>query len=362
MPESIDNTNPITLMESKRTKHMEISDQDLVSICLDTKITPQELLEGWDEFFRRFVRLIHNKIKSTLWDCADKKDGFWTDEDTIWDIHAELVHKLVKKGILQNCTDLTGLKPWLKTVTENQAVQWLRENGRLRNMPKRNAEDGMLPLEDPLYDDDENITLGDVIKSRHDIYRLDRINLEKILAQLDELKNSTKQTGQRDYWIMRLSIIAQLPLTKVDIADFLQFCPLPETEAKQKLDEMITTTESREKKREAKIGLSIVRESQLRRLESHYNYVSKHDDAKAQQVAEKIEKVAAWQVKLLKEGMVIPRPFNADIAAVVGIDPDQKDYVTRIIQRTREKLTLSEEEKEKTENLQECQILEIMSL
>jgi len=362
MPETINDSTLVTLMESKQTRHMEISDHELAKLCLDSTLSPHEQLECWDEFFRRFIRLIYEKIRSTLRVYGDKNGVLWKDEDVIWDINAELVYKFVKKGIIQTCTNLTGLEPWLYTVTENQTIQWLRDNGRLRNLPKKNAEEVMIPIDEPVYDEDGNVTQGHIIKNRRDIYRLERINLEKILGRLDELKNSPKQTKLRDYWVMRLSIIAQLPLTKDDISDFLKFSPLPEQEASQKLDEIIATTERLEKKREGKLGLSIVRESQLRRLESSYNDFIKHDEIKAQEIAKTIEKITGWRVNLLKAGMVIPRPSNAEIAAVLGIDPKQKDYVTTIIQRTRVRLTLSDEEKKKTENLEECQILDAMSL
>jgi len=362
MPELIHNANPINLIESKLTKFMNISDQDLADLCLDLTHTPNERLEIWDEFFRRFFRLINNKIKSTLWDCGDKESQLWMDEDIIGAIHADLLNKFVIKEILKSCTDLSGLKPWLKTVTENQTIQWLRDYGRLRNLPKNIAEGGMQSLDEPVYDDDGNVTHGDIIKSRQDIYRLERMYLEIVLERLDELKNSTKKTGQRDYWVMRLSIIAQLPLNKADIDDFLKFCPLSEQEAKQILDKLIVTTDRREYKREAKLGLAVIRECQLRRLESQYNELIKYDTAAAQLIAVDIEKIDKWQNRLLEEGKVMIRPVNADVAALVGIAPDQKDYVSRIIQRTREKIKLSVEEKKNAKDILDCQIIEIMSL
>ncbi len=363
MNDSSSYVNPITHMESSRTKLTDLSDQELASLCLNADPTPRERLDGWDEFFRRFVRLIHDSIKANLRENADQNGGFWMDEDIVWDIHAEIVGKLVKKGILQSCTDLAGLRPWLRTVAENQAVQWLRDNGRLRNLPKKNAEDGTLSLDEPMSDDDDNFTLADTIMNRRDVYRLERMHLEKILERLDVLKNSDKQTERRDYWIMRLSIITQLPLSGEDKSDFLLFCLLPEWEAIQKLETLIAATDKREKKREAKLGLSVVRESQLRRLESQYNELCNYDDIKAAQVAEKIKKISGWQAKLLKAGMVIPRPPNVELAVLVGLTPGQKDYVTRIIQRTREKkLTLSEEERDSNESTPECQLLEVMSL
>ena len=362
MSELIRNTNPINLIESKLTKYMDIADRDLADLCLDVTHTPNERLEIWDEFFRRFYRLINNKIKSTFWDCGDKEGRFWMDDEIIGTIHADLLKKFVINDILKTCTDLSGLKPWLKTVTENQTIQWLREHYRLRNLPNNTVEECMQSLDEPVFDEDGNVTHGDIIKSRQDIYRLERMYLEMVLDRLDELKNSTKKTEQRDYWVMRLSIIVQQPLSKTDIDDFLQFCPLSEQEAKQKLDKLIATTDRREYKREAKLGLAVIRECQLRRLESQYNELIKYDTAAAQLIAVDIEKIDKWQNRLLEEGKVMIRPLNADVAALVGIAPDQKDYVSRIIQRTREKIKLSEEEKENAKNMHECQIMEIMSL
>lgn len=318
---------------SNGIRHMQInftSDSDLVLLCRAGD------REAWNEFFRRFLPLIKSSIRRTLKVYATSDDqSYYYGLDAVSEITEQLVIKLYPKGILDQLVDISGLHPWLRTVVTNLTIDWLIAQGRLKHAARREVEGGMLSLDKPLNDDTDT-TLADTLAL--DIPSTQEIHdyLEMLLQTVDAKSN------RRDYWIVRLSIISQIPLELEEESALADFSPLPPDSAQQLIQSMIEDVERRTKECDSKLGLAIVLGSELRRLQ-YVMWEMRGDDtphglAKIDRLKQECICLEKRRIKLLVDGMKIPRPRNSEISALVGIVPEQESQVSTVLTRSRKYL------------------------
>jgi DNA-directed RNA polymerase specialized sigma24 family protein len=298
----------------------------------------------WNEFFRRFIPIIKWTIKNTVGSLAN-------DEDVVWDIHEKLVRMLYNEDLLSMCTDPSGLRPWLKTVTKHLALDWLVAKGRKKNLSREQLERDTVSIFGPvgISNNGDEIQLIDTITDtsspspdKNLIFQLEKTFLEIAQEQLDLMRHGTKPVEIRNYWVLRLSILSQLPLTPDELDELVQYSPLLDAEAFQKLQDISQDLRSRGVKRDAKIGRAQELFSELRELEKQLRWYFSDDTAsgiKTRQSLEKqLKKVIRLRNERLAEGLKIPRPSNRGIAELVGIPTDQSDQISKILERQREKL------------------------
>lgn len=308
-----------------------ISDSDLVLLC---KLGDRE---AWDVFFRRFLPLIKSSIRKALkqHDSSDEKSYYGLD--AVGEITELLIFKLYPKGILDLLVNISGLRPWLKTVVKNQTIEWLIAQGRLKHATRREVETGMLSLDAPLNQDTDS-TLADTLADTIDV---DIPGFQETQDYLEMLLHSVEdKSNRRDYWIVRLSIISQIPLEQSEEDSLVDFSPLSPTSARQLIQDMIEDVERRTNECDAKLGLAISLGSELKRLQ-YILWDMRGDDtphglAKYEQIQEECNEIEKRREKLSHDGMRIPRPRNAEIAALVGILPKQESLVTTVLTRSRE--------------------------
>lgn len=301
------------------------SDQEVVSLCIKGR------QEAWEEFYTRFAPDIRRAIEHTLFFSSDLDSFDWKFEESVWDINENIVRKFCEDGFLSKCVDPSGIRQWLKTVATNQARDWLKERGRLKNLPKQQTEEGMRSLEEPLYEDSE-ITLGETISDETDVDRALRRYLASVLDEIDRLDN------KRDFWIVRLSLVAALPLTREEAGDLATFSPLAAETVRETLERIISSAEERDAKRAADLGRGVLLWHQLRRLESELRMslrdTSPEGVRKCEELRGNIDRKQKRRELMLAAGKKIPRPSNREIAGLVGI-PDEQ-YVTTILRRVRD--------------------------
>ena len=310
-----------------------ISDSDLVLQCKTGN------REAWNEFFRRLRPLIKSSIRKALkqYDSSDEKSYYGLD--AVGEITELLIFKLYPTGILDQLTNISGLRPWLKTVARNQTIEWLIAQGRLKHATRREIETGMLSLDTPLNQDTDS-TLADTLA---DTQNIEIPGFQETLDYLEMLLQSVEdKPNRRDYWIVRLSIISQIPLEQSEEDSLVDFSPLPSTSARQLIQDMIEDVEQRTNECDAKLGLAISLGSELKRLQ-YLLWDMQCDDtphglAKFRQIQEECSKIEKRREKLSEDGQRIQRPRNAGIAALVGIAPKQESFVTTVLIRSREKL------------------------
>ena len=353
MSEKIDKKTCIDTIESAYSELTELSDQSIMDQCLDSKP------DAWNEFFRRYARLLYTAIQNTLRLYGNPKMHPWDDEDIIGDIHDELVIKLISNNQLEKCK-ADYLRPWLGRMAINQTISWFRERGRDKRLPGLSAEHFMTSLDDTVFDDYET-TMADMLSSDDDtinmtllfpeefdpnerdrsvdtIYRLERFYLDHILSRIDAMKYEGKQNSVRDYWIMRLSIIIQHPLDPEEIEQLQAYSPLVGSDVSKKLRKMMISGDRKASQRDAELGRAIINWHKIRRLEAEFSLLDNTDSAQAHKMLEEIRELNRKHSELMEDGKKIPHPQYIDIAELVGISADQKDYVCTILKRTRKLL------------------------
>lgn len=303
------------------------SDQEVAGLCLEGR------RDAWEEFYARFAPDIRRAIEHTLLFSSDLDSFDWKFEESVWDINENIVRKFCEEGFLSKCSDPSGIRQWLKTVAANQARDWLKERGRLKNLPKQQTEQGMRSLDEPLYDDSET-TLGETISDETDIDRTLRCYLGNVLDEIDRLDN------RRDFWIMRLSLVAAMPLIPEETGELAAFSPLPEQTVREMLERVVASVEERDAKRSTDLGRGVLLWHQLRRLEGELRVALRDSSPEAVRKCEELRENIARKTKrreqMLTAGKKIPRPSNREIAALVGITEEQ--YVTTILGRVRDAL------------------------
>lgn len=302
----------------------KISDQQLVRLCLEND------RPAWEEFFRRFIPTIKNAIKEKL--GLSGRPNLCFDEEVLWNIHEKIVVKLYNKGILRQCAKPSGLRSWLKTIAHNQTTDWLKEQGRKKRLPQRAAECSTLSLFAPLKRNPDltlEATLADKSESDEEL----RTYLDKILKDMDQIEDEKK------YWILRLSIVAHLPLLQEELAKLATYSGHSESTLKSHFEKIMPKLEAKEQQRLVALGKAVLMWHEIRRLE--YKLVemgkdlSKETEIKIKRIETEIEKKNKRREDLLKKGGRLSKPSNRDIAKIVGLPENKVAQVSNILIRAR---------------------------
>jgi DNA-directed RNA polymerase specialized sigma24 family protein len=322
----------VSVTPANGINHMQLkftSDTDLVLLCKSGD------RKAWNEFFRRLMPLIKTTIRRTLKVDDNVEDPTFYGLDVVSEIMLLLLIKFYQKGILDQLEDISGVRPWLKTVVKNITKEWLISQGRLKHATSRVVRRRMRSLDAPLNQDTDATLL--------DTFDLDIPDNQDIRDYIETLLHVVEaKANRRDYWIVRLSLISQISLDSDEESSLIDFSPLPQDPARQLIQDMIMDVESRTKKCDAKLGLAITLGSELE-LTQYILWEMRGDDTpqgldKINELERKCLQLEKRRKKLILEGIKIPRPRNAEIAVLVGIDPKQESNVTTILTRSREKL------------------------
>lgn len=321
---------------------LAISDQELVRLCVERGG------DEWDGFFLRFTDLLQLSIKSALRQYGDSLRRPWEDEDVLWDIHERLINKFCKKKLLEKCVEPSGIRRWLMTVAANQAIDWLKEKGRLKELPRSQAEGAMRSLNEPVYPDSE-ITLGETIRSEVDLYHEERYYLEEVLTEIDNFRRSGKRSDNQKYWVIKLSILASLSLQQEEITELSAYSQLAESTIIDKLDKITSLLEQRLAQREAKLGHAVLLWNKARRLEGQIEEL-KNDNSpatmgKCETLRSQLRDALHKREALLADARKVPRPSNREIAGLIGIPAKKEGQVTTIMQRVRSTLARNDKKR-----------------
>ena len=310
-------------MASNTCDIQDLTDLELAEICLSTD------RDEWNEFFRRFTPHFSKTIISTLKSYGSRYSEISPDDDIIWDIQEKLLVKFFKGGLLSRCEDLSGLRSWLKKVAENQTRDWLKQTGRLKELPKQHFEDSLQSLDAALYEDGDEavVTLNDYATTAIDpdgalatlgseeykVFQLDRQYIDMVQHVLLMLQQSEKDSDQRSFWIARLCCLAPWPIEQSEIDSLTEFSPLPPEEMAKKLTEMKKDVERREARRAVSMGRAVAYWHAIRHFEARCN-VLRHDDSPwavslCAELSQKISTIESRRNDALKIGLKIPRLY-----------------------------------------------------
>jgi DNA-directed RNA polymerase specialized sigma24 family protein len=300
----------------------DLPDKELVTFCLKNH------RPAWEEFFKRHIQLIKHAIKGKL-----REHGFGyldDDQDIVWDIHEKIVKKLYGRGLLRQCVNPEGIQPWLMTVAQNQTVEWLVWQGREKRRPQKQEEALMAYLSD-LIKGTSGLTLGDTLSSESGT---DRDLVEYAEGTLEELSNIGHD---KKLWVLRLSILDQLPLSSEEFINLSYFCGLPEDYVRSRITVMMQQVAAKEVERIKASGRAVILWYQIRREEAlilkRDSYSS--DPSETEQLECEMQKKMKNREQLLKDGRRLSRPANRDIAELVGLSEDQAERVSVYLRRAR---------------------------
>lgn len=308
----------------------ELSDADLAALCL------LHQRAAWEEFFKRFSPVLKKAIRSTFNRCGAGELG--EDIDVIMDIHAEIVEKLYAKGSLRKCLVLSGLHAWLISVAVNQTFGWLRQRGRLKNLPQLQVEQLMRSLDAP-FGADPDFTLRDAIEDEgaafdvqvHEV--LTRLYLESLLDALDKIKSSTNR------WILRLSILGKLSLSEDEVEKLQSISPLPPDQLRLYVSEVEYSLAERERERQKDFGKIVLCWHQMRRCEAKIASLLYGAPSDSIPEIEKLKQESIDIERMRNELIVgcrsLLRPSNLEIACIVGIPEEKCDNVSQYLKRAR---------------------------
>lgn len=320
----------------------ELTDQQLADACKAGN------RQAWNEFFDRFRPLIRRSIAGLLLRRSTSNMFIADDDDIVWDIHEKVVIKLYRDGGLSGCRDTRGIRPWLRTVAENQARDWLKGLDTIERLPEMDAEHGMISLDAPVAAGNKttNIELIDSNEvDKNDGFFEFESNCydhesNDFFSEL--LQEIAMITDRRKYWILRLSVLIEDSLSQDEIEELVRFSGLSEVEARVKIQEMVDDIDLKREKRETDLGRLVLYHHQQIHLARKLALAKEDRTGKSNKLVDELNGKIAVKVRqrnnLIKELSRVPKPSNQAIAELVGIPMSKDGQVTTILTRLQEKI------------------------
>lgn len=305
----------------------------LVRMCLRSE------RPAWEEFFNRYIPLIKRGIRNVL----DREGNFVSQDEldeTTSDIYEKVVVKLVRGGILNNCKTLHIIEPWLITVAGNQAYDWLREQSRKKRLPEKYAKSGTRSLEE-VVNTKTGCTLSDIIPAPPTFTEA-REEYSANIGWLEDVFQVLHDMNPKKRWILRLSLVAVIPLSVQEREDIGSFSALGRSECDQYLCRILADIRHKKEARAKAMGKAVILWYELQNLEARKSAVENNctDETRGKllQLSAKIKSVSTRRLKLLEEGNRLCLPAHADIAAIIGIPEDKVQQVSIYLRRARQTL------------------------
>jgi len=318
---------------AEATELGKVKTETLVQMCLRNE------RPAWEEFFRRYIPLIKRGIRKRL-----NQDSNFLGQDDIDEaisaIYEKVIVKLVRDGILNNCKTPHIIETWLSSVVCNQAYDWLREKSRKKRLPEKLAKFGTRSLEH-VVDAETGCTLGDIIPAPATCMPEMEDHPVK-MGWLEDVFQVIHGMNFKKRWILRLSLIAIIPLSGQEREELGRFSPLGRVECDECLRRMFADIRHKKECRAKAMGKAVLLWFELQNLEARQSAIEKKcmDETKDEllQVAAKITRVSRRRLKLLEEGNRLCLPAHSDIAAIIGVPEDKVQQVSIYLRRARQTL------------------------
>ncbi len=138
-----------------------LSDQELLRACLEDRVG------AWDEFVRRFSKLIYWSIQQVL-----KDSSFQAQQDWVDDLFQEVFRKIFEKKSLLGLRDSEGLKKYLVVLSTHTVLDRVKASSRATHRVDRLddvselaiSDDSLTPLE-TLESEDRRKVVTEVLDS-----------------------------------------------------------------------------------------------------------------------------------------------------------------------------------------------------
>lgn len=308
----------------EKTTYSEIDPRELVRLCLDHD------RRAWNELFRRYTSLLRKNIKATL-----QKNGYQVrdqEDEAIDKIYTDLVIKLNKDEILKQCTNPDGVEYWLKDIARNETIDWFRERNRLKNLPRTDAEGAALSLDAPLHRESD-VTLGETLSlEKYD----NDMAAEKLGRVLQCMEGEERKLS---YWVLRLCVLAQDPLTPEELAFLESFCCQDPDDICRQLEAMQADIDEQTEKRIKAEARAVTLWHKLRKLEKRLvDPFARLSESDRKELAEDMANTERLREEHLLQSRILCRPTNAAIAKLLGLPEEKVNQISVILKRAREGL------------------------
>jgi len=301
----------------------DIATKELVDLCINHGDR-----QTWDEFFRRYLPVIINTIKSTLRDKG--QDRLASDREVMSKIHEQIVIKLYTRDKLRNCKDVSGISYWLEELTKNQTIDWLLKRGRDKRLVKTIIDDTSISLQDdvkihpppdiPDLFPDENETED---------------SIELLKGKISAIKND------KDRWIFRISVMYVLPLDDQELGLLAKFSKLSLDELKDAIAQIIADVQKKEEAKAKNAGDAIMLWYQIGRLQAmlyeEQKNTSEYNKEKIRTLENKLRRKTQARENKLKTINKVSWPSGKQIAALLGFNLKQKGQIS--VRRGRSRTT-----------------------
>ncbi len=323
--------------KQSKIDYKQLSDHELVEVCKNLKGERG----AWEEFFYRFIPVIKYSIQSQL-----IKNGYGQschNEDILGDIHEKIVISLYSEGILNQCIDSKGIRSWLRKVAVNKTIDWLKQQETVKRLPQKQSALLTKSFSEPVSNDSE-LTIEEIIGDTGSFYLID---IEDAIKNESEQDNNFRHLAgineEQKYWIFRLSIIFDSPLSADEQKELSAFRGIALSLLEEELSNTTKSLEEKEEKRVEALGKAVLYWHEILKMEYQITQLSDNPDDNAQK---KIQAVKAEIIKkqnqrekiLNKELNRVCRPTHEEIARLSGFPENKADQVSDIINRIRKRL------------------------
>lgn len=326
--------------------YKDLPTDELIILCRD-----YDQPEAWDEFFRRYTRLIKRSIIRKLLTNGlikhvivgkgkkGEKEVFkYEDDDMVNDIFGEIYINLRVEKELKKLRDVEKINKFLSTLAKNETKDWIRHYFAQKNMPKVEAERNVVHLDSPTDNDAES--------DPHEIMDLENpFNPPRLAAtrlineKVNRLEIQMKNLSEKQLWVMRLKLIGYIRLDEEEITELSRMTGKTADELSSQLSSLMDSFLEKRAEKEKHLGLASQVLAVLNHLESKLNYMKDNPDISTEKIVEiktSIERKRKRLAKLTHEANQLVESTSKEVANILGIKNERN--VNTEMSRARNKI------------------------
>lgn len=287
--------------------------------------------DAWNEFFHRFITEMHKAIKKTL-----RSKGLYSqtkDIDIVESIFERVIVKLLKENGLSTLKNPDSCEAWLIDLCTSKTIDWIREQNRKKNLARKQAEESMRSLDEPL-NKEGSITLKDKIEDTS-------LKGPWGYNELHEFSHALKGLLVKDNWVIRVKSMFYYRLNASEINDLSKYLKRPVKEVSAEIKIIMEGLSKKKEKKERVLASAGRLHAEIINLQYRYlakkknNELSREDQNKFDADIGKKEKALEELRKKLDNFI---GPSNEQVALVMGIPKEKSKGISLIIHRARKKL------------------------
>lgn len=290
--------------------------------------------EAWEEFFRRFHRLIQKTIRKVLirYDRLDLSG----DEDVVEDIFVGLAMQLLEGEDLAGIREPEALPKWLTRCARNYTIDWLRSEGRRTDVLRKGSEQGPLSLEQLSagYEFQGATALSENSIERALQEEETSRDLELVLSEMENLR-------AEDRLILRAILIFYEPLDDRTIQEIAERRQVSQVDVHRHAEGIREGLFAKHQERYSKLEREGAYWHELRKLEAKQLDLKGNpgvDLSTMDEMEAHIESVRTALANSRGKGKAMIQPKMREVAELVGLSAERVQLLSLRLLRARRRL------------------------